>query len=69
MGFVESQIGTSDQLNTFPSIHIFHHFWVGATANPPKNDDKYAQKNVQLVKGSSFPSDFLQNPYFRIERE
>ena len=47
--------------------HICHHFWVGATgatANPPKSDDKYAQKSVQLVRGSSFRSDFLQNPYF-----
>ena len=38
---------------------------LGATANPPKSDDKYAQKSVQLVRGSSFRSDFLQNPYFR----
>jgi hypothetical protein len=37
-----------------------------ATANPPKSDDKYAQKSVQLVRVSSFRSDFLQNPYFRI---
>ena len=36
-----------------------------ATANPPKSDDKYAQKSVQLVRGSSFRSDFLQNPYFK----
>ena len=40
------------------------YFWVGATANPPKSDDKYAQKSVQLVRGSSFRSDFLQNPDF-----
>ena len=42
-------------------------FWVGAigaTANPPKSDAKYAQKSVQLVRCSSFQSDFLQNPYF-----
>ena len=25
---------------------------------------KYAQKSVQLLRGSSFQSDFLQNPYF-----
>ena len=43
--------------------HICHHFWMGATAKP-KSDDKYAQKSVQLVRGSSFRSDFLQNPYF-----
>jgi hypothetical protein len=24
----------------------------GAKANPPKSDDKYAQKSVQLVRGS-----------------
>jgi hypothetical protein len=35
-----------------------------ATTNPPKSDDKYAQKSVQLVRVSSFRSDFLQNPYF-----
>ena len=40
---------------------------VGATANPPKSDDKYAQKSVQLVRGSSFRSDFLQNPYFSVK--
>ena len=32
--------------------------------NPPKSDDKYAQKSVQQVRGLSFQSDFLQNPYF-----
>jgi hypothetical protein len=37
----------------------------GVTANPPKSDDKYAQKSVQLVRVSSFQSDLLQNPYFR----
>jgi hypothetical protein len=35
-----------------------------ATANPPKSDEKDAQKSVQLVRVSSFRSDFLQNPYF-----
>ena len=51
--------------------HIYHHFWVGLLLppvglllHPPKSDDKYAQKSVQLVRGSSFRSDFLQNPYF-----
>ena len=34
----------------------------GATANQPKSDDKYAQKSV---RGSSFRSDLLQNPYFK----
>ena len=42
-------------------------FAVGATANPPKSDDKYAQKSVQLVRGSSFQSDFLQNLYFNTQ--
>ena len=36
------------KMNLWPVEHYFehicHHFWVGATANPPKSDDKYAQK-------------------------
>ena len=40
-----------------------HHFWVGLLLHPLKSDDKYAQKSVQLVRGSSFRSDFLQNSY------
>ena len=47
--------------------HICHHFWVGLLLHllpPPKSDDKCAQKNVQLVRGSSFGSDFLQYTYF-----
>ena len=43
--------------------HTYHHF-LPATANPPKSDGKYAQKSVQLVRGSSLRNDFLQNPYF-----
>ena len=39
---------------------------MGAIANQPKNDDKYAKKSVQLVRGSSFRSEFLQNPYFKL---
>jgi hypothetical protein len=27
-------------------------------------DDKYVEKSVQLVRGSSFRNDLLQNPYF-----
>ena len=27
-------------------------------------DDKYDEKSVQLVRGSSFRNDLLQNPYF-----
>ena len=63
---VTSERWTSDQLNTFFD-HICHHFCVGATgatANPPKSDDKYVEKSVQLVRGSSFRNDLLQNPYF-----
>ena len=37
---------------------------LGAIANPPKSDDKYVEKSVQLVRGSSFRNDLLQNPYF-----
>ena len=69
MDFVRSHFGN---MNLWPVEHFFehicYHFWVGATgatANPPKSDDKYAQKSVQLVRGSSFRSDFLQNPYFK----
>ena len=40
-------------------------FAVGLLLHPPKSDDKYAPKRVQLVRVSSFRSDFLQNPYFR----
>ena len=29
-------------------------------------DDKYVEKSVQLVRGSSFQNDLLQNPYFNI---
>ena len=29
-------------------------------------DDKYIEKSVQLVRGSSFRNDLLQNPYFRV---
>jgi hypothetical protein len=38
---------------------------VGLLLHPLKSDDKYAEKSVQLVRGSSFRSDFLQNPYFK----
>ena len=61
-------------MNLWPVEHFFehicHHFWVGATgatANPPKSDDEYAQKSVLLVKGSSFRNDLLQNPYFNLQ--
>ena len=60
-------------MNLWP---VEHFFWAylssvlggfavaGGTANPPKSDDKYSQKSVQLVRGSSLRYDFLQNPYF-----
>ena len=62
-------------MNLWPVEHFFEHichdFWVGLLLppvglllHPPKSDDKYAQKSVQLVRGSSFWSDFLQIPYF-----
>ena len=41
---------------------------VGLLLHPPKSDDKYAQKSVQLVRGSSFRNDLLQNPYFNLLR-
>ena len=41
--------------------HFFHHFWVGATANPPKSDDRY----VQLTRGAFIINDVLQNPHFK----
>ena len=60
MDFVKSHFG---EMKLWPVDHFFehicHYFWVGATANPlratanpSKSDDKYAQKSVQLVRGS-----------------
>ena len=37
-----------------------HNFLLGATANPPKSDDRYAQ----LTRGAFMINDFLQNPPF-----
>ena len=34
---------------------------MGATANPPKSDDRYAQ----LTRSAFIRNDFLQNPHFR----
>ena len=42
--------------------HFFHHFWVGATANPPKSEDG----NGQLTRVAFKINDFLWNPYFSI---
>ena len=30
-------------------------------------DDNYVEESVQLVRGSSFRNDLLQNPYFRVK--
>ena len=46
---------------TSSQLTICHHFWVGATANPPKSDDIY----VQLTRGAFILNDFIQNPHFR----
>ena len=59
-------------MKLWPVEHFWAHFSsvlggfavAGATANPLKTDDKYAVNCVQLVRVSSFQSDFLQNPYF-----
>ena len=66
MDSVTSHFG---KVNLWPDFqHICHHFWLGLIlhpANPPKSHDKYVEKSVQLVRGSSFRNDLLQNPYFR----
>ena len=58
-------------MNLWPVEHFFqhicHHFWVGLLLHPTnqlKSDDKYVEKNVQLVRGSFVRNDLLQNPYF-----
>ena len=38
---------------------------MGAKANPPKSDDRYAQ----LTRGAFIINDFLQNPHFRKESD
>ena len=60
---VTSERWAPDQLNTFFE-YICHHFWVGLLLPTPKTDDEYAQKSVQLIRGSSFQSDFFHNLYF-----
>ena len=63
-------------MNLWPVEHFFeyisHHFWVGLLLppvglllHPPKSDDKYAQKSVQLVRGSYFRKYLFQNTYFK----
>ena len=45
MDFVRSHFG---KMNLWPVEHFFehihYHFWLAATANPPKSDDKYIEK-------------------------
>ena len=38
---------------------------MGAISNPPKSDDKYFERSVELVRGWSFRKALLQNSYFR----
>ena len=42
-------------MKLWPVEHLYHHFWVGATANPPKSDDK----DVQLARVAFIINDFL----------
>ena len=37
---------------------------LGLIANPLKSDENMLKKSVQLVRGSSFRNELLQNPYF-----
>ena len=69
-GFCKKSLRIDEPLNscTLFWAYFCHRFWVGLLLHllhPPKIDDKYAQKKVQLVRGSSFRSDFLQNPHFK----
>ena len=41
---------------------ILSNFWLNRGES--NFDDKYVEKSVQLVRGSSFQNDLLQNPYF-----
>ena len=57
---------TSDQLNTFSTY--LSSLLGGFVIAPSKPTQKWRQKSwksVQLVRGSSFWNDLLQNPYFR----
>ena len=47
---------------------VTSHFGAIAIANPPKSDDKYVEKSVQLVRGSFSRNDLLHNPYFRLRK-
>ena len=62
MDFVRSYFGTNEPLTSFK--HFFPHFLTGCAANQEKSEEKSEEKSVQLVRASSFRSDFLQNSYF-----
>ena len=61
MSFLERW--TSDQLNTF-STYLSSKLDSHSPVFLLDFDDKYVEKSVQLVRGSSFWNDLLQNPYF-----
>ena len=48
-------------MNLWTIEHFFPHFGVPVVLEVPQSEEK----SVQLVRGSSFRSDFLQNQYFR----
>ena len=56
-------------MNTFFNIFIikirfsFSNVFIRGESN---FDDKYVEKSVQPVRGSSFRNDLLQNPYFKV---
>ena len=67
MDFVTSHFG---KMKLWPVEHIFvikirfssnENIGLDGESN---FDDKYVEKSVQLVRGSSFQNDLLQNPYF-----
>ena len=49
---------------TFPVIKIRFSSNQNIGAGESNFDDKYVEKSVQLVRGSFFRNDLLQNPYF-----
>ena len=59
MDFVRSHFG---KMNLWPVEHLSPHFGVPVVLPVPQSEEK----NVQLVRGLSFRSDFLHNPYFSI---
>ena len=64
MDFVKSHFG---KRNLWPVEHFFEHICLLGGCNS-KHTQKWWQicsKSVQLVRGSFFRSDFLQNPYFK----